>query len=105
VRQDFKQQLVFSKILLFEVFVVCATSLLRMAKMTGYAVCIQYYSFFCSYLLKCRPTMLWDSFPKELQITIMVEVAARTIFELLVLHLASDIKFMIGATYIPRRKQ
>jgi hypothetical protein len=99
VRQDFKQQLVFSKILLFEVFVVCAP------KMTGYAVCIQYYSFFCSYLLKCRPTMLWDSFPKELQITIMVEVAARTIFELLVLHLASDIKFMIDATYIPRRKQ
>lgn len=49
--------------------------------------------------------MLWDSFPKELQITIMVEVAARTIFELLVLHLASDIKFIIGATYIPRRKQ
>jgi len=49
--------------------------------------------------------MLWDSFPKGLHITIMVEVAAHTIFEVLVLHLASDIKFMIGATNIPRRKQ
>jgi hypothetical protein len=49
--------------------------------------------------------MLWDSFPKGLQIIIMVEVAAHTIFEVLILHLASDITFMIGATNIPRRKQ
>jgi len=42
--------------------------------------------------------MLQDSFLEGLQITIMVEVAAHTIFEVLVLHLASDIKFMIGAS-------
>jgi len=35
----------------------------------------------------------------------MVEVAVHTIFEILVLHLASEIKFMIGSTIIPRRKQ
>ena len=49
--------------------------------------------------------MLRDSFPKGLRITIMVEVAVHTIFEVLVLHLASEIKFMIGSTNIPRRKQ
>jgi len=49
--------------------------------------------------------MLRDSFPKGLRITIMVEVAVHTIFEILVLHLASEIKFMIGSTIIPRRKQ
>lgn len=66
--------------------------------MTGYAVCIQSYSFFCSYIYSNATACL-------LQITIMVEVAAHTIFEVLVLHLASDIKFMIGSTNILRRKQ
>jgi len=74
--------------------------------MTGYAVCIVLFLLLLIFTYAELQTNYVVGFISE-GITYYYHgrSTAHTIFEVLVLHLASEIKFMIGSTNIPRRKQ